>query len=842
MDRKRLLRRLGRPALAPLWMLALAIAVIVPLLSSPGLWEPQEMKVADDALLRADRAGAEAEADDPAAEAAREKPPPNAGCPKVAASDDGPGTLTPRLAAWGAAAIGSAEGDMRLPIAAMGVLCVLAVFGIGARLGGPRAGLLAGVIVLSMPLLVMQSRQLTSEIGTATGAALLVYGLLALARPKRWPWALPDLLLSVLAAVAGAWIAYQSGGALLGLVPPLAAVAMAGGVGVAAIGASGRVLGQVPLHLLGGRHAIGRARPYRDAAGLTGREAALAAVGLLAVLGLALALGVLFHQIYDVREATPNTREIFGKSIVPRDCWAEALGGLWRFDDDLKSNYHSMFEHAAFGMFPWGVLAPVALLGLCLGLGSDDPERRLLGRVTLGWAAVAWITGTVFERKVGFAVYAGFPACAVALGVWLDGVIAARRALDDDPTASGGRAAADPADPVRQQRTLHLLVGLWALLGMLAVAKDLQAFPEKLSSLLISGELIKYPKGVTFLFVPLKTWLLLLGVGIALALALWLWLWRPAWARPPRRPPFGFSRARLGGFIGWIADRYLGRWGLHVALSLTVVLSLFWAQGWQPTLSKSLSSKHVFSVYRDLKRGDEVLGILGDMGNAPRYYAGGAHEPIANRDDLIDFLGREPRVFAMAPGNELCAIHRAFAGKPYFVLDDSNARFLLLSNRVDGGVDHNPLSKAILRTEPTDIKTRFSATYDDKIELIGYTVPRSVEGRSKFQMTLYFKVLKAVPGAWKIFVHFDGRGMRFQGDHAPIRERCATSYWQEGDYIVDTFEVEAGDITFEPGNYQIRVGFFTGTNPNWKNMKVTSAPPGAKDDADRVLLGTVKLD
>jgi hypothetical protein len=103
-------------------------------------------------------------------------------------------------------------------------------------------------------------------------------------------------------------------------------------------------------------------------------------------------------------------------------------------------------------------------------------------------------------------------------------------------------------------------------------------------------------------------------------------------------------------------------------------------------------------------------------------------------------------------------------------------------------------------------------------------------------------VKKPVSGSWKIFAHFDGKGLRFQGDHAPIRERCATSFWQEGDYIVDTFEVEAGDITFEPGNYQVRVGFFTGTNPNWKNMKVTQAPAGAKDDADRVLLGTIQVD
>ncbi len=167
---------------------------------------------------------------------------------------------------------------------------------------------------------------------------------------------------------------------------------------------------------------------------------------------------------------------------------------------------------------------------------------------------------------------------------------------------------------------------------------------------------------------------------------------------------------------------------------------------------------------------------------------------------------------------------------------------MLLSNQVDGAHDRNPLSTTILRDKPEGIRSEVSAIYDDKIELIGYTMPRAVPTRSRFEVTLYFRVIEPVAGAWKIFAHFDGRGQRFQGDHEPIRGRCATSFWQKGDYIVDTFTVEAGDITFEPGNYQLRVGFFTGTSPNWKNMKVTKAPPGAKDDAERVLLGTIQLD
>ena len=42
-------------ALVPVWALLIALLVLVPRLSSPGLWEPQEMKVADEAAKRADR-------------------------------------------------------------------------------------------------------------------------------------------------------------------------------------------------------------------------------------------------------------------------------------------------------------------------------------------------------------------------------------------------------------------------------------------------------------------------------------------------------------------------------------------------------------------------------------------------------------------------------------------------------------------------------------------------------------------------------------------------------------------------------------------------------------------
>ena len=104
-------------------------------------------------------------------------------------------------------------------------------------------------------------------------------------------------------------------------------------------------------------------------------------------------------------------------------------------------------------------------------------------------------------------------------------------------------------------------------------------------------------------------------------------------------------------------------------------------------------------------------------------------------------------------------------------------------------------------------------------------------------MTLFYKVKKAIPGSWRVFAHFDG-GQRFNGDHDPIRGRCATSFWQPGDYIVDTFSVNAGNVSFNKGAYTVYVGFFTGSNPNWRNMPVSQ---GDKDGNTRVKIGKLLL-
>ena len=209
------------------------------------------------------------------------------------------------------------------------------------------------------------------------------------------------------------------------------------------------------------------------------------------------------------------------------------------------------------------------------------------------------------------------------------------------------------------------------------------------------------------------------------------------------------------------------------------------------------------------------------------------------------FRSRSTRVFAIAPQSELCTLHREVAGKPYFVIDDRNVRNLLLSNRVDGAIDRNPLRTAILHEEPRDIpfRPKGKVVWDSRIQLLGWDLPRKVARGERFDVTLYYKVLQPVGGSWKSLMHFDGRaGRAGNGDHDPIGGRCPTSTWQLGDYIIDHFTASAGGGAFPGGTYDVWIGFFTGSNPNWRNMTVSEAPGDMRDNVDRVKITTIGLD
>ncbi len=865
---------LRRPALWPLWVLVAGMLVILPRLGTYGFWEPQEIKVADEARERLEQytldeitqavahqynvaigelknartapqqnarevviylAGLYTredvsdlaqtfsmttaqveEADDHVTEllatdgsemsrniseiekylASDQRP---AGRRKATAKATSGPPLTEWLVAEGIDHISGNELGARLPLALLALATLLATFYLGRRLGGPRAGLIAGLVLLSCPLFLLQARQLTSDLGAIAGSTFIMLGLVGLGWPaggraKRPLWLYPvDLAL----VVVGAVLSYYAAAALLGLVAPLAAAGLACATALIADRKEKPEPGD-PIEPHG-----------------WWRRGHLLAIAIAASIATIVVLVVVITGVFDFTDPIPGSRALFGKSMVPATGYVPVLGGSWRPNGDLNATFDALFQQIAFGFYPWAALAPIAVIDLALG--PRRGRRAWAGYTLFGWALVAWVVATVMFRKVGPVHYPALVALAVAVGMWLDDLLTAREAADRDPSGID-----DVAARARYGMPLRLpLVGLFVVAAVVVMAKDMHVFPDKITSLHVLTSTVEYPKGMAMkdvFLVSAALFSLTLGVGI------WLWWGRAAHPTNPIR--------RVGYF--------LGRHGIQAGVGVALVFAVFLAQVWTPALSRKLSSKYLFSVYHRYKHKGDKLGVMGSHGSGPKYYAGDQYTKLANRRQLLEFLEEPERVFALVPASELCAVHRSAKDKfNYYVLDDSHARFLLLSNKLESGeTDRNPLARSILRHPPTDIQTPMKVNFDNKIELIGVNMPRRVSRGSSFTMTLFFKVLKPVGGNWKIFVHFDGGGLRFQGDHSPINGRCGTNFWQPGDYIVDRFTVEAGDLTYAKTAYTARVGFFVGSHGNWKNMKVVEGEHG---DDDRVPVGVLQV-
>jgi hypothetical protein len=805
-------RYLGQWPVALAIVAVLAAVILLPGLGSFGLWEMQERQLSDKQAPRAELQKDEPAPQPPKLPANAQPAPQKPDCERTVPKDAVARSLTPRAARFGRDTFGDSDAGRRFPFALLGFITALAIAGTAMRLAGPRAGILAGIIALSFPLLTLQSRQLTSEIGTPAGGALIIYGLVALggrgfARdPKQLALGAGDAILALVSIVAGVALGFAAGGALLGVLVPVGAYAAAGALGVPGIVTLGKLAWQAIVRAGGTRFGVGRKQSLRETLGEHPIEqlkvllAAIAAVALIVTL---------FFQMYDLKDpipgATPVQRQILGKVIAPSACYSSALGAVWRVDDDLRYIWDSTFEQIAYGTFPWGLLAPIAFAAL---LASPDRKRRMLGGICVAWAGAAWIANEAFLRKVGFTIWAGFPALAIASGAWLDGMFSGRARDDRDAMPAGA-----------------ILIAVFVALGVLDLGKDLQSFSERLSSLLVGNDAIPYPTQSRFLFIPTRLWVLILGVLAAIGFAIAMTTWRAG----------DDARARK--------MKRVSTWAAASMIGLTVAIGAFWAFGWQPRLAVHVSSKAMFETYNDLVEDGDQLVIMGDMGDAPHDYTDGKFQSVTSRADIVSALGRPNRVFAVAPNAELCSLHREIGGKPYYILDDRNARSLLLSNKLDGATDKNPLRDMIVHAEPQNIPVRAKGriVFDNKIQLLGWDIPKAVGRGDKVEMKLYYKILAPVGAVWKTLVHLDGY-LKINGDHPPIQEKCQTSTWQPGDYIIDTFTVQAGGGASPSGKYEVWTGFFTGAAPNWRNMPVSEAPGEMRDNSDRVKITSILLE
>ncbi len=771
------------------------LAVLLPGLGAFGIWDPWELSAADLARRLAEGEGPPLK-----------RPP-----------------LGPWLLARAFALLGVHEWAGRLPVALSAVLAVALAGLMAWWFSDRRSGVLAVVVGATTPLMVLHGRLMLGDAPLfAAQAAVALCAAAALYRPLAPGREQGDVLratfLWAVGLAASAALATLAAGVLRGVLPPLLAVSV-----VAALeGAPAR---------------------WRD-----DRRVALVSsvlLGLSALLAIGTAVAV----------------------AADRAAYSHWTGGAPRGGD--PPTFENVLEDVFHGFAPWSALLLPALARL---LGAPRDEAYATAEVSVRRVVVLWVAFGYASTTLASARYgpAAFPALgALAIGVaWLLRDVERSGAAWWSVAAMAvffcGLAIRDfglyPASPVDalgldgvQVPDAFHPTGAWALvLGLfgLAAAVSLGAAPQRAGrpSWRAPYDLLRaqWRRGPAY-----KLWIGgfggLLGGALLFGAASWLLGDR----LPLTTLALRVGRALLlvvlslpllvAGLQGalWGLGR-LGRWRATPVAAAGLIAGLYVAHGFLPELSAHYSPKEVYDRYAQLAGPGEPLGEYRVGGRAAAYYAKGDVKELRNQGELVSFLLEPGRRWAVLPADELPAVDRAFrrrADRHLFAPELRGARVVLVASEPVPGVrNHNFLAEAVLDAPPP-LRHRVGGVFDEAIELVGYELDLPHEGYvgagERFVVTWVWRVRRRVPGAWKIFLHVDGQGLRLNGDHVPVQEKYPVHLWEPGDVIRDRQELRV-PANFRPGRYTFYIGFFSGE----RRLPVTS---GEEDGADRLVAGHLDI-
>jgi hypothetical protein len=692
------------------WYTALVALVglllFVPRLGSFGFWDPYEIRVADAARIVA-----------------------QSGSWNLA-PQMGKSPVLVWLVASGFRAIGVDEAGGRLPIALGAILLLLATWYAGAGLGRRRGAFIGTVALATCPGILLGARQLTSNVPLLLGATLAFGGL------GRAFWPQPETsvgrrALDGIVGVIGLVIGFLAGGALVGVLPTLAALAVA-----------------LPL---------------------AGAPVGLTAAALMASVATLSAVVFGFHTM-------GYTSILAG---VPHAFASTAV-------------ITSHLKPLGFSTFPWVALGPLALiraLSLAGGEGGDaEQERTRFGSLyTLAWLALTYLAATFESAAVTDIAMPAAPVLLLLIGFYLDQIL-------------------DEVEPLP-------FAGLTAALGAIILGRDFFLFPESYVGAHIT-ESIRWPGPLTnvpyVIMAYAAFWAGVIGLGLGVRLA------------PKEADAEQHKKGRLLLVAG--------------SLGAGLLMSLATAHWLVPQVSKHLSVRDVYGKTAKLDPNAPIGQYRFNASGAAYYHGSKPATTLMSVKDVFDFLAKPERVFVMAGSEELPSLDQTSRQdkKAYYVVDDSNSRFLVISNRLgQNDTDVNPL-KRFISDQPPKPQHPFEAEFDGKVKLLGYDMPDTLNRGQDFKIRLYFQVLQPLGGNYKVFLHFDGPGTRFNGDHVPLEGRFPTPNWVPGYYITDEHAMTPDRATQPSGYYRIFMGLFSGD----QRMKVTVGP---QDGENRLKLGAVTI-
>jgi 4-amino-4-deoxy-L-arabinose transferase-like glycosyltransferase len=687
----------------------------------------------------------------------------------------------------------------RLPFFLLSLMGLLLTFRWVSRLFSRRAGVIASLVLATMPFWALLSHQIMFDLPFMAFCApaighyflarsgdgrprdlLLFYGLTAGAFLSKWLLAL-FLPLGIFVVYLGLrWdVAVFSRVGWKHWLGGLAFLAVAAGYFFWAVrdpafaGMLSLVMAAlVMLYWMG-----------RDAAVEAGFGGRWANYGLLLFVGLAAP----WHVFMIAKHGWPFLRE-----AVIYHHFDRAAGTIGK----PEGTFDVFVKQIGFGCFPWIAFLPAALIRL-LKWSAADLEGH--GRRVL-WLAlsvlVPYTAFSLFQTKFHHYIFPVVPGIAVLVGVYLD-----RMAREDD------RA--------------------WMRLSLLLTAP--------VSAILLVDALHDYQWFVH------------------------LFDYYYGWPPPRELNPYPYFAAVGGGWLLVLAWTFFRRrlgTGVVVGLCATAAaLSVFLTAWLLPRVTRTYTQEPHLHAYLRATDGQDVpiAQYNGWLSRSVSFYfrnkvidLSQANQP--NLRKALDFLGQPGRRFMILGAGygrdcktllaELRPEVQEKLGKSLYVVFDQHPFSCLVSTERDPEGERRVRDALVAELPATARPMPAPVLFGQQIELLGWELePPEVRRGGTFRVSYYFRARDKVTDDWLVFIHGDGPqegAHRVFGDHAPVGGLLPTSEWPVGQIIRNDHEMQV-PANYPYDNFSLWMGFWKGP----RRMPVIQRH--LHDGADRVRTALVRV-
>lgn len=233
----------------------------------------------------------------------------------------------------------------------------------------------------------------------------------------------------------------------------------------------------------------------------------------------------------------------------------------------------------------------------------------------------------------------------------------------------------------------------------------------------------------------------------------------------------------------------------------------------------------------------EVLAVhrVRDPGLA--LYGPATVEPLSGRRNLDAWFDTDEPAAALIRINDYPPLFQTARqhDRPLYVLDDSNARALLVANRLPEGAENRDRLPSIVLDEAPPLEHPTLLNFDNYIEVIGWELDGPLRRGKTHTLQVAIRVLRPLPAGSKLYARMlKGRLSRIGGEaHDFVDGQYPCNLWRKGDIIHHTWTFETPPLEVMPGTYDVLLGLRRSERANF----TIAVPEGDKGEFGVVVRG-----